>query len=1045
MARFGDMWRANSKNLSMAKSRNINLVMLIYFASGACSLIDEVVWVRLLKLTLGNTVYASSIVVSMFMGGLALGALIMSRYCDCVKKHLRLYALLETLVTISALSLPWLLRLADNVYIWFYRSYAPDPGQLLVMQVAISAIILLVPSMLMGSTLPLLGRFVTALEKEAGHLVGRLYAINTFGAAAGCFLAGFVLIRAFGVMGALYIAAALNLLVAMGGWLLSRCSEITAEQNKKTVATKEHALTKNNGRSARFYLLIIAFFMSGLICIGYELIWMRSIIHLIGGFTYVFSGVLTVYLLGNVIGAAIGSRLVKRLKRPAAGFAATLLILGICGIFYLPVMILWTVKILPAINQMLKPIYLWSPPSKYVIDPLIQSAVLFLLPAILMGIGFPLALQAWTNHMHKVGKSTGTAYGANTIGAVVGGIVTGFFLVPLLGVQMSISILGLTVVWIAAVMRLVFAQTSKTVGRWSFVGLAVFLTIAVVTIPPTLFGIVVAKSPIMPKIELVHVKEGITTTVSVHKDMISLSLYSSGQSVAGDSHVGRGDQKILGHYGVLLNSKTQKALSVGFGSGESTACLAAHDLERTDCVEIAPEIVDVALQYFTHINLGERLHEEINMIYMDAKNYLHLTDNNYDIIMNDSIHPRLFADSASLYTKEYFESARDRLNKNGFLMSWIPTYDMSASVFNSIIGTTMEVFPHVTVWYLTIHPAPLIMLVGSEHQQYFSPEHIKNELLKEAVSNSLKQIDVYNSVDVMSCYICDENDLRKHITEYSTNSDYLPFVEFTTDEETPITEIFRKFVLDIRSDSVYSHIDWTGFSEKEKKKWLADYRRLYNASTYLLRSEGTKDNFEKLKYCVDGLAILPDSPALLWARSEAEEGIFNTAMEIMESDRKDKINNALLTSRKILALYPKSSIAWRLRAEALWRMGDTTKALVCSREAVKLDPRNELSRFALGLMLSRLGKYKQAVVEFEKMLQVVEQNNKTRNLKYLQTLRILVEAYAAAGQFDKAIAASQRAVEIALALGQKTMAEDIGKRLISLKAEKAKGRNPEDL
>ncbi|MHC4648551.1 MAG: hypothetical protein ACYTBJ_24095, partial [Planctomycetota bacterium] len=144
----------------IGRRASVNWIMVIYFASGVCSLIDEVVWVRLLKLTLGNTVYATSIVVSVFMGGLALGALVMARYCDRVRARLQLYALLETLVTISALSLPWLLRLADPFYVWFYRRCQPSHGLLLLVQVAISAGILLVPSMLMGSTLPLLGRFV---------------------------------------------------------------------------------------------------------------------------------------------------------------------------------------------------------------------------------------------------------------------------------------------------------------------------------------------------------------------------------------------------------------------------------------------------------------------------------------------------------------------------------------------------------------------------------------------------------------------------------------------------------------------------------------------------------------------------------------------------------------------------------------------------------------------------------------------------------------------------------------------------------------------
>ncbi|GAH47377.1 unnamed protein product, partial [marine sediment metagenome] len=279
---------------------------------------------RLLKLTLGNTVYATSIVVSVFMGGLALGALIMARYSDRVRRRLRLYALLETLVTISALSIPFALKLVDTVYVWFYRTYQPSHTQLLIVQVIISAAILLVPSMLMGSTLPLLGRFITSLETEAGHLVGRLYALNTLGAATGCFLAGFVLVRFLGVMGTLYSAAILNLVVAFGGWFLSRFSDSTVEEQPEVVVAAGPEVAAAKTPDGRFYLLILAFFMSGLISIGYELLWIRSIIHLLGGFTYVFSAVLTIYLLGNVIGAGIGSALVRKLKTPAVGFAVTL-------------------------------------------------------------------------------------------------------------------------------------------------------------------------------------------------------------------------------------------------------------------------------------------------------------------------------------------------------------------------------------------------------------------------------------------------------------------------------------------------------------------------------------------------------------------------------------------------------------------------------------------------------------------------------------------------------------------------------------------------
>lgn len=1030
------MWRASSDDKVIARRASVNWIMLIYFASGACSLIDEVVWVRLLKLTLGNTVYATSIVVSVFMGGLALGALIMGRYSDRVRQRLRLYALLETLVTISALSLPWALKLADTIYIWFYRTYHPTHPQLLLVQVIISAAILLVPSMLMGSTLPLLGRFVTALERQAGHLVGKLYALNTLGAAAGCFLAGFVLIRAAGVMGALYTAAALNLLVAFGGWFLSRFSSTTSEEQPEATEAQGPAVLTPKTQDGKFYLLIAAFFMSGLISIGYELLWMRSIVHLLGGFTYVFSAVLTVYLLGNVIGAGIGSRLAMRLKTPAVGFAVTLSVLGMCGLLYLPLLILWTSKVLPYLDGALNTVYSWKPSFEYTLAPLLHSVFLFLVPAIIMGIGFPIALQAWANHLHKVGRSTGTAYGANTIGAVMGGIVTGFILIPLLGVQISISILGLIGIWIAAVMWLVFTQGSRVLVRGVFLAVAALLTIFTMKTSTELFNTVVKINPRVQDYGLVWVEEGLTTTVSLHRDFSdgSLHMYSSGESIAGDSYIERGDQKMLGHFGILLNSDAKAVLSVGFGSGETTACLAQHKPERVDCVEIAPEVVKVATEFFKHINLGDKLEDEVNLVFMDAKNYIHLTGSSYDVIINDSIHPRSFAENASLYTKEYFESAKEHLNENGMIISWIPTYSMPVSVVESIIGTLLDVFPHVTLWCLTPNLAPLVLVAGSEQQQYFSPKHIENELRKPAVRNSLSKTNICNNMDVLSCYIADENDLRECIKDFSINSDYAPFVEFTTDSVVPRTQIFRKFVSNVRGESVYKHIDWTGFSEESKARWLADYQKLYKVSNYLLKSYDTTDSLDELKYSLDGLEILPDNPALLNVKADAEERLFSDSVKLILAGKTD---DALALARDLLKIHPRSAIGWMIRSSAFQNKGNLQEALAAAHRAVQLAPDSANARFNLGFMLFNLGQFEKAIDEYEHMLQLAEQISSEDKAKMLEAL---ASAYAATGRLPEAISTAEKALELASSTGQKEMAEHIRRRLLLFKSEGASQR-----
>lgn len=1031
MSRLSNMWRASSDDKVISRRASVNWITLIYFVSGACSLIGEVVWVRLLKLTLGNTVYATSIVVSVFMGGLALGALVMGRYSDRVRQRLRLYALLETLVTISALSLPWALKLADTIYIWFYRTCNPTHPELLLVQVIISAAILLVPSMLMGSTLPLLGRFVTALERQAGHLVGKLYALNTLGAAAGCFLAGFVLIRAAGVMGALYTAAALNLLVAFGGWFLSRFAGTASEEQPEATEAPGPAVVTPKTPDGKFYLLVVAFFMSGLISIGYELLWMRSIVHLLGGFTYVFSAVLTVYLLGNVIGAGIGSRLAIRLKTPAAGFAVTLSVLGICGLLYLPLLILWTSKVLPHLEGALMTIYSWKPSFEYTLVPLMHSVFLFLVPAIIMGIGFPIALQAWANHLHRVGRSTGTAYGANTIGAVMGGIITGFILIPLLGVQISISILGLIGIWIAAVMWFLFTQGSRVLVRSVFLAMAGLLTIFTARTSTRLFDIVVKINPRVRDYGLVWVEEGLTTTVSLHRDFSdgSLHMYSSGESIAGDSYIERGDQKMLGHFGILLNSDAKAFLSVGFGSGETTACLAQHRPERIDCVEIAPEVVKVALEFFKHINLGDKLEDEVNMVYMDAKNYIHLTGSSYDVILNDSIHPRSFAENASLYTKEYFESAKERLNKNGMIISWIPTYSMPVSVVKSIVGTMLDVFPHVTLWCLTPNLAPLVLVAGSEQQQYFSPKHIEDELLKPAVRDSLSKTNIYNDLDVLSCYIADENDLRACIKGFSINSDYAPFVEFTTDGVVPRTQIFRQFVTNVRGESFYKHIDWTGFSEESKARWLDDYQKLYEVSSYLLKSYDTTNSMEGLKYILEGLKILPDNPALLDAKVDAEERIFADGVKLILAGKSDE---ALALAHDLLKIHPRSTVSWMIRSSALQSKGELQEALAAAQRAVQLAPDSANARFNLGFVLFNLGQFDKAVAEYEHMLQLAEQISSGDRAKMVEAL---ASAYAATGRLREAISTYEKALELALSTGQKEMAEHIGRRLLLLKSE----------
>ncbi len=1007
----------------------IKWVMLIYFCSGVCSLIDEVVWVRLLKLTLGNTVYASSIVVSVFMGGLALGALVMGRYADGIRRRLRLYAWLEVVATISAMSMPWFLHLVGAIYKWFFVRFEPAPATLLFLQVVISTVVLLVPSTVMGSTLPLLGRYVTGLGSRVGRLVGRLYALNMLGAAAGCFLAGFVLIRLVGVMGTLYVAAGINMLVAFGGWMLSRLHESGSAVATDKTAVQQPAASAEQAANGRRYLLMLAFFTSGLVSIGYELVWMRSIVFLLRGFTYVFSGVLTIYLLGNVVGAWIGSRLSKRLKRPAAGFGVSLTCLGALGILYIPCLSMWHTRVVPNITRLFGTA-LGVAEVKAMIWPLFHTTFLFFLPAVTMGIGFPLALQAWSNYRHKVGRTTGTVYGVNTIGAVLGGLVTGFLLIPLMGVQLSITVLGLAGILLGAVMVQAFAQTLTITRRVSHLAAAAGLTVIAIVIPSDIFSsrLVAAQ---MPESQLLSVKEGVTTTVSVHRELgaKTLILATSGMTVAGD-HL-RGVQKMLGHLGILLKNDTEEVLSVGFGAGETSLCMSLHNLKRIDTVEIAPELVEVALEFFRHINLGEKLDEKVNMIYMDAKNYINLTERNYDLIVNDCTDPKMVADNASLFTKEYFQAGLEHLKPGGIFASYLPIRSIPVSCIESIMGTFAEVFPHVTIWFPTTAPSghDFFYLAGTREPQLFLPKYIDDKLKQDGIGESVKKLNFHNSHYVLSCYMGDKKDLKQYLREFELNSDFSPYIEFSTDLNESLSkkkQWFSAFIAKVRRyEGIFEHVDWSGFSQDERQRWTQEYALFYKASGYLLASRMEPRVITRLWHNFNGLKIMPQHASLIEQEdddlltypSALNAGLFNPEHLMREvndilrrepgfgpawlikswllQQRNDRLG-ALNAAEKAVQCSPNTAAAHENAGRLLLEDGQVDKAIEHFTAAVRLMPEQASFHFGLGVALAENSQPEQAIPQLREGLRLEPENAKIRE--------ILGNLLARQVQEDKAVA-----------------------------------------
>ncbi len=1043
--------------------RGVVLIMLVYFCSGMCSLIDEVIWVRLLKLALGNTVYASSIVVSVFMGGLALGALLMARYADRIERKLRLYAGLELLVTVSALMMPLALRVAEAGYKRLFVAFGPSTRGLLVVQLVVSACLLLVPTMLMGSTLPLLGRYVTSIEQRVGHLVGRLYALNTFGAAVGCFLAGFVLIRLVGVMGSLYVAAALNLLVALGGFLLSRRNDapraaFSPPRAKPAAGDSDAHPAPPAGRR----LLLAVCLLSGLVSIGYELIWMRSVALPLGSYTYVFSAVLTVYLLGNVIGAWIGSRLSRRLSNHAVAFGLCMVVLGAFGIAYIPFFKTWftVIKQTPVMTSLLTAMGVASD-IRLAVQPITDSLFLFLMPAVVMGIGFPLVLQAWGSMHHAVGRTTGTIYGVNTIGAVVGGIATGFVLIPLLGVQLSAMILGLLAMWLGLATVQLFHRAPHPALRLCSAAPVLLLTAACLVIPTDTFrrivGMTYSGRPI-------HIEEGVTTTVGIseHPDG-TRSMAIDHIEMAGDG-IRRSAQKTLGHLPVLLHGNPETVLSFGFGSGETVACLAKHDLDRIDCVEIAPEVTRVALEYFSHVNLGEELDRYVNMIHMDGRNYLKMTPRRYDIIVNDSNVHRT-SGSAPLFTREHFRNALTHLRPGGLFMTKLHLQGHPKSNFDSILATFIDAFPHATVWFPVTRPFVFFYLVGSREPQSFAPARIQELLDKPAVRDSVDYLYFDHSADVLACYIADEHDIRRYLARHRINTDNHPFIEFNLDPtRLSLSEHFPRLIEIMRRGSLQNHIDWTGMSAPQIERWKQAYDLRNRVAVMLLAAHAQPTFFSRLINSREGLRLLPAYGPLVELRSRALEGIGGAL-----SAGRVNPDQVIADMDALIAREPEFGAAWLVKSMALTAGQRIEPALTAARRAVQLAAdcpeahahlgmlhlyRNQLAAAADALRRALELRSDYPLARYNLALALAQQGDAERALEhYRRAVRrrpdldgpqlhvMLAAGYAEKQQYRPAVAAAEKALSLAETRGDAESAALIQRRLQTYRRKLPNSRN----
>ncbi|NQV41018.1 MAG: fused MFS/spermidine synthase [Candidatus Marinimicrobia bacterium] len=707
--------------------RFIGLIILVLFlCSGMTGLFYQVIWSRMIVKVIGAAPFAISIVLTVFMGGLGLGSYLAGKYIDKIQKSsqlIQLYGLMEIGIGVYALLLGGFIAASQSI---FSAIYNQSSEHLLIFNAVIligAFVLFIIPVTLMGATLPILIRFYVANLGHLGARVGRLYAINTIGAAVGSILSGFFLIKLWGVDGTLRFAVVVNFIIGgvafvLASWVAKRTAltEIVSDAQGAI-----HSQSKDDFQYTHSHQIaaLALFAVSGFAAMAYEVIWTRLLGLIIGPTTYSFTIVLTTFIVGLALGAILFGWLADRSKHPFRLLLITQVSAAILALF---------VSQFLGNSQFFFAKLIFSFRDNFIILSVAKGILLFVLllgPTIVLGATFPLVGKIYTSSIQKLGKSIGFAYAINTIGALLGSFSAGFILIPLLGKENSLSlVIGIQLVTVLVITGLLYPKGEKSRTRVILLGAGIFGLLLTFAFPhwdreqlatgkyyrfsgyadmlkSTSWWDALVKLPrdFMPNIsgtEVVFYGDGIGGFTTVEQDIDPFGkpqyvLYNSGKADA-SSESDMATQTMLAHLPLLFHPQPKNVMILGLASGVTAGEALYYDLDRLDILEISEQVVE-ASHFFSETNNDVLSHPATNLIIQDGRAHLELTDQIYDVITSEPSNPWM-AGLANLFTEEFFRLTKNRLNWDGVFIQWLPSYQMDWTTFSMIGRTFTKVYPN---------------------------------------------------------------------------------------------------------------------------------------------------------------------------------------------------------------------------------------------------------------------------------------------------------------------------------------------------------------
>ena len=748
----------------MHSRRYLPVLLLLFIGSGCAALIYEVVWFQLLTLVIGSSALSLGVLLGTFMGGMCLGSLLLPRLVSARLHPLRLYAALEIGIGIIGILVPLATPLVGGVYV----AQAGAGAFGVILRAVAAAICLLPPTILMGATLPAVSRWVEATPEGVSWL-GFFYGGNTGGAVIGSLLAGFYLLRVYDTTVATFVAVALNVVVAVLGFLVaSRTPYQPVERSTTEPARAENART-----------VYVTIALSGLTALAAEVIWTRNLSLLFGATTYTFSQILAVFLVGLGLGSSVGSALARRLARPRVA-------LGVCQLL-LCAAIGWTSLMLTDSLPYwpINPSISTSPWYTLQLD-LVRCLWAVLPGAILWGASFPLALASVAVPGQDPGRLVGGIYAANTAGAILGSLGAGPLLVAWVGTQHSQQFLIALCLFsgsLALVASPATPATREASSHWGVIAMFLVALVGGVLIMRSIHavpGMLVAYGREVAtrgsESDVIYVGEGITAFVAVSRTTSGvLNYHNAGKVQASSESQDMRLQRMLGHLTTLVPTRARKVVVIGCGAGVTAGAVSIDPaVEEETIAEIEPLVPRVVSTYFAEYNFDVVRNPKVRVRIDDGRHYVLTLKDKFDALTSDPLDPWVKG-AAMLYTKEFFEIVKERLNPGGVVTLFVQLYQSNIEAVKSELATFFEAFPNGLVFGNTNNGAGYdLVLFGQVEQTRIDVVAIDAKLKRPEyakVAQSLREIGFNSAVDLFSTYAGRASDLKEWLANAAINRD----------------------------------------------------------------------------------------------------------------------------------------------------------------------------------------------------------------------------------------------------------------------------------